>query len=114
MFITPQDIRDHIDEELKDTPQVRPATRGLMVNFMLDLPLPVPHAYDFGVVSTRHYRALRGVMEALVEEKGLVGCALELDQAMGNGPQLTQLVKTHAPEYEMTFSTGWDALCGRT
>lgn len=57
---------------------------------------------------------LRGVMEALVEKKGLVAGALELDQAMGNGPQLTHLVKTYAPEYAVTFPTGWDVLEGRT
>lgn len=53
-------------------------------------------------------------MEALVEKKGLVAGALELDQAMGNGPQLTHLVKTYAPEYAVTFPTGWDVLEGRT
>ena len=115
MFITftPQDVRDKVDEELKDTPQVRPATRGLMVNFILDLPLSLPQSEDFGVTSADHYRALHEVMDALVEKCGIVGCALELDQAMGNGPQLTQLVKTYAPEYEVTFLTTWDLIYGR-
>lgn len=113
MFITPQDIRDQLDEELRDTPKVRPATRGLIFNFMLDLPLPLPQAEDFGVTSADHYRALRAVMEALIEKNGMVGCALELDQAMGNGPQLTQLARTYAPEYEVVFSTTWDVIYGR-
>ena len=109
MFVT----RDHLDEILKDTPQVRPTTRGLMVNFIWDLPLTIPQADDFGITSAQHYRALRGVMAALIEKNGLVACALELDEAMGNGAQLTQLVKSHAPEYEVTFSTVWDLLYDR-
>ena len=110
MFVT----REFIDEILKDTPQVRSTTRGLIFHFMWDLPLTIPEADDFGVKSADHYRALRAVMDALIEKDGLVGCALELDQAMGNGAQLTQLVMTYAPECQVTFSTVWDLLYGRT
>lgn len=109
MFVT----RNHIDELLKDAPQVRQTTRGLLFNFMWDLPLSMAQADDFGIISAEHYRALRSVMEALIEKKDLVTCAVELDQAMGHGAQLTQMVRTYAPEYEVTFSTIWDQLYGR-
>jgi hypothetical protein len=110
MFTT----REDINEILKEVPQVRPTTRGLMFHLLWDLPLSIPEADDFGIASDDHYRALHTVMEALVEKDGLVGCALELDQAMGNGAQLTHLVEMYAPEYAVTFSTVWDLLNSRT
>jgi hypothetical protein len=106
--------REEIDKILEDAPQVRPLTRLLMYHMLWDLPLNHVECDDFGIASADHYRALRAVMEALIEEEGMVNCALILDQAMGNGPVLTKLAQTHAPAYPVTFSTVWDLLQGRT
>jgi len=36
---------------------------------------------------------------------------VELDQAFGNGPKLTALVKKYAPEYsDLIFKTSWDEI----
>ena len=85
-----------------------------MVSLMLDLPPDVTQVEDFGITSPEHYRALNAVMDALIETKGLARCASVLDQAMGNGQQLTELVRTFAPGHQVTFTTLWDVLSGRT
>ena len=100
---------------------IRPLTRRLIGNLLWDLPLSVPEMADFGVDSPDHYRALRAMLvtdspTAEVQTKAAIQREFrqrvtELDQAYGNGPRLTALVKKYAPQYgQLTFQTSWDAL----
>ena len=114
MDTIPLGFRQQIDEELAGV-QVRPTVKGLLCNLLLDLPLSGPQADDFGITSALHYQALRAALDGAVEqEEGMAAYAQALDQAMGNGKQLTELVKRYAPDYEVTFTTVWDKLYGRT
>jgi hypothetical protein len=99
--------------------QVRPVTQRLMSNLALDLPLTPAQIYDFGVETEMHYRALKAVLfndepgsEELDEseiQRDLQKRLAELDQACGNGPALTALVKKYAPEFVgITFKTPYD------
>ncbi|RIK36802.1 MAG: hypothetical protein DCC55_26195 [Chloroflexi bacterium] len=108
-----QDMAQYIEAQLAEAPQVRGTTRGLLVNLSLDLPLSWAQVDDFGVKSDMHYRALCTTMHLAVEQTGWVSFALELDQALGHGKRLTQLVQHYAPEYEVTFTTVWDELAWR-
>jgi hypothetical protein len=89
---------------------VRPVTVRLICRLALDLPLTPAAINDFGVATDDHYRALRAVLDA-VEPGGLRQLGEDLDRAMGNGPALTKLVQTYAPEYKaLRFETSWDDL----
>jgi predicted HAD superfamily phosphohydrolase len=83
---------------------------------------------DFGVQSDDHYRALKAVLMQDSSEDFEVGDLFEVDeffaylskieirkfqeleQALGYGERLNQLVKKYAPEYVgvVTFRTIWD------
>jgi hypothetical protein len=87
----------------------------------MDLPLTPAQINDFGVETAMHYRALRAVLfydEADGEEpdwvevrRGLRKRLAELDQAWGNGPALTALVKKYAPQFVgITFETPYDIM----
>ena len=101
--------------------QVRPITQNLMSNLALDKPLTPAQLNDFGVETAMHYRALRAMLfndeegsEELNEfevQRGLQKRMVELDQALGNGPALTALVKKYAPEFVgITFKTPYDLM----
>ncbi len=102
---------------------IRPATRRLVGNLTLDLPMDPPLITDFGIDSDNHYRALRAVLfnephEEIPEEaEEAVSTRMQfLDDAHGNGPRLNALVKLYAPEYadHVKFETSWDVIDGRT
>ena len=106
---------DSIDRSL------RPITRNLWSNLALDKPLTPAQMNDFGVETAMHYRALRAVIfydEADGEEldevriqRGLQKRLAELDQALGNGPALTALVRKYAPQFAgITFETPYDIM----
>ena len=100
--------------------QVRPVTQNLMSNLALDLPLTPAQINDFGVVTAMHYRALRAVLfhdevgselDEVEIQRVLQQRLAELDQAWGNGPALTALVKKYAPQYAgITFVTPYDLM----
>jgi hypothetical protein len=110
--------------------RLRPTTRRLVEALLVDGPLTPAESVDFGVDSVMHYRALREVLDIPVDERDdeddLVVSAkvqkelrtriLQLEHALGNGAQLTALVKRYAPQYAAwaTFQTSWDVLYGRT
>ena len=82
---------------------------------MLDLPLSSVQADDSGISSARHYQALRAALDTAVEQtESIAEFAQALDQALGNGQALTQLVKRYTPDCGVTFTTVWDELFGRT
>ena len=90
--------------------KVRPMTLALIWNLLMDLPLTPAQSNDFGVATRDHYRALNAVIHA-EHPLGLRGFGEELDRAMGNGPALTKLVQTYAPQYKaLRFATPWDEL----
>jgi hypothetical protein len=108
-------------DTLIDDLNIRPNTKGLVNLIVLDLPLAPAHIVDFGVDTPDHYRALRAVLfndGPLTEEasenevlRELNKRIVELDQAFGNGPKLTALVKKYAPEYsDLIFKTSWDEI----
>lgn len=100
---------------------IRPLTKRLIDNLLWDLPLSIPQMADFGVDSPDHYRALRAVLvtdspttepqtEAAIRRE-FRQRVTDLDQAYGNGPKLTALVKKYAPQYgQLSFQTTWDEL----
>ena len=102
---------------------IRPATRRLVGNLTLDLPMDPPLMTDFGIDSDNHYRALRAVLfnedheETPAEAEETANKRMQfLDDAHGNGPRLNALVKLYAPEYadHVKFETSWDVIYGRT
>lgn len=102
---------------------IRPATKRLVGNLTLDLPMDPPLMTDFGIDSDDHYRALRAVLfneDHAETPEAAAGAAKKrmrfLDDAHGNGPRLNALVKLYAPEYadRVTFQTSWDVIYGRT
>ena len=98
---------------------LQPITEHLWCNLAMDLPLTPAQINDFGVKTAMHYRALKAVLitdEAGSEELDQVEIQrvlqkrlAELDQAWGNGPALTALVKKYAPQFAgITFETPYD------
>jgi hypothetical protein len=105
---------------------IRPLTQRLVNQLCLDLPLSIPMTTDFGVDTAAHYRALRAILindpvredfdpnDPVQTRQELRKRIVELDQACGNGPRLTALVKKYAPQYRaIIFTTSWDVLAGR-
>ena len=60
---------------------------------------------DFGITSSRHFGALQYAVRCGVT-------AYELDRVMGDGPAITQLVRSipHQPFGPVVFETAWDDL----
>lgn len=120
-------FRELLGEYFGDHP-IRSITKALVLNLMHDLPLTPAQLVDFGVDSHRHYRALQAVLDAGITidppedpadgdrvEYQIPQLASELDQAYGNGPTLTALVKKYAPDYgDVVFLTSWDVIAGRS
>jgi len=74
---------------------------GLVENLQTSQPLSPAQQVDFGIKSGDHYRALQKVARS--------GGSDELIKAYGNGPEIADLVKKHAPECShLEFQTPWD------
>ena len=101
-----------MDEEtdfIEQLEQVRPVTRNLIESVMLDSWPDHAAIVDFGIDSQEHYDALYyPIREEEISPK-------QLDEALGNGEKLTQLVRGAAsnPHRDVSFSTSWDAIFGR-
>jgi hypothetical protein len=105
---------------------IRPVTRHLVENLILDLPLEVPQLVDFGVDSANHYRALKEILfieaeadeaesDSTVVREELRKRILALDEALGSDPKLNALVRRYAPQYAdrvhfHPLPTSWDEL----
>lgn len=86
---------------------IRPLTHELVTAIMLDkLPESPAIVTDFGIESQQHYEALYYPVRA-----GEI-TAEQLDEALGNGPKLTELVRRSPsnPHKEITFRTPWEDL----
>jgi len=112
---------------------IKPLTRRLVTNLLLDLPLEPALIVDFGVESADHYRALKAAI--FDEETGEVNDSdeddvaleqrqravvqariVELDAAYGNAARLNALIQRYAPAYTACAHfnpTDWDYLEGR-
>lgn len=91
-----------------NTLPIRPVTKRLVQCVLLDVPLPAPVVIDFGLDTPNHYRALKevlfgdGVETHQTPEQvdsALRQRIIALDEALGDGPKLTALVRTYAPQY---------------
>lgn len=88
---------------------IRPMTRHLYENLVLDLPISLPSQVDFGIDSVEHYAALQfGVRRGEITLE-------QLDAALGNGIELTKLARgvTSTPFQDIVYVTSWDAIDGR-
>jgi hypothetical protein len=118
MYVT--DSENLFDQRLNGL-GLRPTTKGLISNMLFDLPLSMAQCDDFGVKTADHYRALKAVLfyspldddpdatkEQVMNEFGQK--AKQLDEALGYGEKLNQLIKQHAPQYAdvVSFYTIWD------
>ena len=101
-----------MDEETDFTQQleqVRPVTRNLIESVMLDSWPDHAAIVDFGIDSQKHYEALYyPIREHEISPK-------RLDEALGHGQKLTQLVREAAsnPHSDVSFCTSWDTIFGR-
>ncbi len=122
------------DQDIFAELEIRPLTKRLINNLMLDLPMEGPLIVDFGLDSANHYRALHAIifndadtpeLAELADDEAASELAAksefhqrvrELDAAYGNGPLLNALVRKYAPEYAdiVRFQTDWDTIYGRT
>lgn len=81
----------------------RDLSERLYMNLMLDLPVDSPAmAADFGIRSPAHYSALQAAVREGVS-------VTELDEALGNGPALTEIAR-RADEKAPMFETPYDCL----
>ena len=101
-----------MDEEndfIEQLDQVRPVTRNLIEAVILDSWPDHAAVVDFGIDSQEHYEALYYPIRAheILPKR--------LDEALGNGEKLTQLVREAAsnPHRDVAFCTSWDAIFGR-
>jgi hypothetical protein len=85
-------------------PPLRPATCQLMLAIILDVKPSAEVSREFGLASQEHLEAL--YFSVLHNEI----TPTQLDQAMGNGQRLTELVNTaaHNPHINIKFDTVWD------
>ena len=95
------------EREFEKAP-VRPVTRKILMQMLLNLPSWRDFRTEFGVEMEAHYRALLSSIYFVDETKSLVEVAKELDQTLGNGKKHIALVKKYAPDYVMEFQTTGD------
>ena len=83
---------------------VREVARTVFECLLLDI-WPTPAGInDFGLDSTEHYGALQYAVryhDVTVED---------LDDALGDGPGLTKLIREDNPYHGVTFTTTWDTI----
>lgn len=116
-------MKSRLDHFFETVP-VRPMTKCLVENLLLEMPLSPAQTVDFGVDTQAHYRTLQMmVLNALGKATrndftlaALRQVMIELDQALGNGPKLNALVKQYMPTYapSVHFHTSWDKIYGRS
>jgi len=84
---------------------IRPLTEQLYDALCIDAWPSYAVCVDFGIDSSSHLGALQYVVK-----KGIVS-KQRLDNALGNGPALTRLVKVPGNAYgHVVFKTVWDTL----
>jgi len=86
--------------------QVRPLTRSLIQNALMNQPSPEIVVIQFGIDGPKHQAALYNAIRAQeVSPK-------DLDAAMGDGQKLTALVRAAAsnPHKDVEFQTAWNML----
>src|SRR4051794_15748332 len=89
-------------EKSPASPPVREMTQELYHYLLLDIWPGVATMADFGIKTQAHYGALQyAVQHHDVSPE-------RLDDAMGNGPALTALVRPDNPYYGVRFQTPWD------
>ncbi len=88
---------------------VQPTTRHLVTSILFDAWPNHAAVVDFGIDSQKHYEALYYPIRAaeILPEA--------LDAALGDGPQLTAMVRDAAsnPHKDVEFHTSWDVILGR-
>lgn len=100
---------DEDTDFLEQLEHVRPVTRNLIESVMLDSWPDHAAIVDFGIDSQEHYDALYyPIREQEISPK-------QLDEALGNGEKLTQLMRgaESNPHHDVSFSTSWDAIFRR-
>jgi hypothetical protein len=88
---------------------VRMTTRNLITSILMDEWPSHGAVVDFGIDSQKHYESLYyPIREAEIMPKAL-------DAALGDGPQLTAMVRDAAsnPHKDVEFHTSWDVILGR-
>lgn len=89
---------------------VRETTRNLVTSILMDEWPRRAAVVDFGIDSQKHYEALYyPIREAEILPQAL-------DAALGNGAALTAMLREAAsnPHKDVTFSTSWDVILGRS
>ena len=81
---------------------VRSVTERAYMALMLDVPLSPAAMTDFDAPTTEHYAALQAAIRAGATRN-------DLDAALGNGRELTALVKRYTGR-DIAFTTAWDLL----
>jgi hypothetical protein len=87
----------------------RPTTRRLVASILFDVWPSQAAVVDFGIDSQKHYEALYfPIREGEISPKAL-------DEALGDGPKLTALVRDAAsnPHKDVEFHTSWDLILCR-
>lgn len=83
---------------------VRKVAQDMFDAAVLDI-WPSPAAIcDFGIDSTEHL----GALQHAIKHDGVT--EQQLDEALGNGPKLTALIREDNPYYGVQFHTSWDDL----
>ena len=79
---------------------IRPLATDCYDALMMDMPLRPAMVVDFGIDDNNHHSALQRAVRAGATVQ-------ELDNALGDGPALTALVKKHT-DIDMVFKTSYD------
>lgn len=93
----------------RSEPQLRDTTRNLVEAVLFDMWPRSAAIIDFGLNSQRHYEALHyAIREGEITPE-------QLDAALGNGSELTALVRSAPsnPHRDVTFRTDWDEILRR-
>ena len=96
---------DSGEDDPKRQQPIRPLTQELIDSVRLDVWPGMATITDFGIDSSSHLGALQ---YAVIYE---TATPEELDAAMGNGAELTEIARHGANPYrDVTFKTAWDGL----
>ena len=83
---------------------VRELARKVYECLLLDVWPSSAGITDFGLKTTQHYAAL----QYAIREHGVT--AEDLDDALGCGPALTELIREDNPHHGVAFTTAWDTI----
>lgn len=104
-------VQEDLEDALFGDTVLRPVTKSLIIRLLMDLPLTPAVSVDFGVETEEHHRALKAALDQMADGRPMPEIAIQLDQACGDGPALTDLVEEYAPEYSgVTFHTPYDGV----